>query len=299
VIEVELPDGRVVEVETDDPEIARGAAAKFMSAPAAQPKQRGILDRMLPTAEGRDFLARSAQAIPNALAGFAKDQADVTATHYKNLAHFGGALGLPSVADLSGAVGLPIAEPTPEAQSRYIEEGLSGAAAIGGGLAARAGGKILGEGAKYLGRSLESREGATAMIRQLAPYYDKVSSPTVWEAVGKILGPPVAGGAVGWSVKNLGDPVENLGGGEFGDAIAGGTIGTVAGGKIALNTMRDLMVTNPRWREVMLKPTSGTASAVLGGVLSYLTARGLTDKIEDAVDYVAGLFQGDKQEPPR
>src|SRR5690606_28127894 len=90
---------------------------------------------------------------------FARDQAGVTATHYQNLAHYG-PMGVPSVADLAGRVGVNIPEPTPEAQSRYRDEVITGALTAAGGMIGRGLGAKFSDALKYLGRGFRTAPAA-------------------------------------------------------------------------------------------------------------------------------------------
>ena len=94
----------------------------------------------------------------------------------------------------------------------------------------------------------------------------------------------------------------NLGGmqpHELAGDTAAATFGAGTTALVTKNTLDDLMLGNERWRNLMMKPSTGTASGVLGAMLGYLASRGLLagkDQINDAIDYVAGLFGG--EEPP-
>lgn len=258
-------------------------------------EQSQLATLMEPIVAPAKFAAQKLQTAPQDAADFAigagdfaRDQAGVTESHYRNLAN------LPVVKQGLDAVGLPVDPPTPEAQSAYQEEAVTGLMAAAGGLIGRGLGKGASEAMKYLGRGGKGGPKAAQFIADNAVRAKEAAGRGV--NVTDLLGPTIAGGTVATTLD-----VTDLFGMQphelAGDVTAGGAgIGTAA--LVAKGTVEDLLLGNERWQRVMTRPSAGTASTILGALLGYGAARGLIlakDEIADAADWVAGLFENEDQ----
>ena len=200
---------------------------------------------------------------------------------------------VPAMARTVGHNLLPalVEQETPE-QGRLFDQAMTELLAIGGGgIAGRAVQRGLTEAGKYIGRGMRTRPGAEAFMRQSAPLY--AGQPAA--EVSGLIAPTVSGAAVATAID-----ATDLAGFQPHE-LAGDTAAAVGGAatawKVGKNTVDDLMVTNPRWRDVMMRPARGTALAVLGGLLGFMASRGIEGGKElanDAADYVAGLFEDEE-----
>ncbi len=266
---------------------------RVRSGPAPAPT-RPPMPRTGSTEEFGQNLEGIARPALEAAGGFLADQQDIRATQLRNVAHFGGAMGLPTIADVSGAIGLPIREPTADEQARYRDELVSGAVAAATGFAGKAVGATIGDALKYIGRGGRSLPGLERFLGDNAKYVTAAG-----ENIGKMLGPPLSGAAVNEVLDRtnlFGQQQHEL----AGDVTAGAAgVGTTA--LVAKNTIDDLLLGNENWRNLMKTPSSGAATGILTATLGYLASRGMLatkDQISDAIDYVAGLFGGE-QSPPQ
>ena len=213
-------------------------------------------------------LYETAKTLGSSAVDFAKQQAGITGTHYRNLAHFGGAMGLPSIADASAAIGLPIDPPTPEAQQKYQDEVITGAATVAGGAA----GAGISRGAQALGRGLMRGGSKSAAERYLADQARHVvppGSPATAGLTREFVRPAAVGVgtemAVDWS-----DPATS----EFWDSLISIPSGIAAGGAVSREARANLLLQHPKFREVAMRASrAGLSSKAIGALVGYALAQ--------------------------
>lgn len=233
------------------------------------------MPNLLPTPEGRAFLAESAAAVPQAVGDFARDQAGITGTHYRKLANVAGIPGVDA--------------PTPEAEAAYNQAVIEGLMTAGGGMAGKAIGTKVSDAVKYLGRGFRTIPGAERFLASVPEGVGRAAA-----SYSDLIGPALSGAVVGKTIDALDPGPHEL----VDDTIATGA-GVTTAAAVGKNTIDDLLVGNPKWRDVMMRPSSGTASAILGGLLGYLASKGISatgDLVNEAADYVAGLFASEEQQ---
>jgi hypothetical protein len=215
------------------------------------------------------------------LVDFANRQAGITATHYRNLANLPGS---PLGENMLGLV----REPTPEEQQQYQGEVVSGALSTVAGVGAGAVTRGLADTAKWALRGGKDIPTAAQFLADNAVRAAEAAKQGV--RFRDVVAPPVAGTVVG-NVVDASNLPQSAGGGETVDKIAGGLAGAGTAGLVAKQTLENVMLRNPRWQQILMRPSAGSATTLLGALAAYLASRGLTDHINDAADYVAGLFE--------
>jgi hypothetical protein len=97
---------------------------------------------------------------------------------------------------------------------------------------------------------------------------------------------PVLGGAAVAGAIDVAGPSRMVGPHtEYIDNPVAASAGVGTAGGVAALTMRDLMLQDPRWSEVMQRPSRGTFGALLGAGLGYLASKAIeaTPEVVDAL----------------
>lgn len=189
-----------------------------------------------------------------------------------------------------------VEQETPEQGAMFdramIDLLLTGAGAGAGGALTRAGAEII----KGLGRGGMTRAGAGRFLAQNPQQFVASGQPKTTTFLHEALNPAISGSLAG-TLTDVANPGQ---GAEFIDSIAAATVGTSVAGITGREAAHNLLLGNPRWRDLVTRDPRGTAGKVLGGVLGYLGSKlgeVSVDTFNDAADYVAGLFGGEEQSP--
>ena len=162
MIEVELPDGRIVEIDTTDPQIAAGAAKKFLNTSSIKPAQEtsGIQNLLQSAGGGVTRGVAAAIGTPRMITEGVEKVTDLVAGE-NNIPSFGEKIGLPTSDDImnrfEASRGQRLVEPKGVASEyadrvgqvfpAFLAGGVPGAVATGGAVV----GQTVEEGAEAMG----------------------------------------------------------------------------------------------------------------------------------------------------
>ena len=188
--------------------------------------------------------------------------------------------------------------PTPEQGAMFdrmmTEATMTGLGAAGGGLLTKAGAEVL----KGLGRAGMSRAAAERFMSQFPQFLVQAGEKATATPLREFISPAIKGSLAG-SLIAAADPSEFTGrDSNFIDNIAGATGGAAVAGVSARDAAQNLLLGNPRWRDLVMRDPAGTTGKILGGILGYLSAKlgeVTASQFHDAADYVAGLFEEQTQ----
>ena len=221
---------------------------------------------------------KAAMALPGQVADTARHLAQTTGTHYRTLAH---------------GVGLPVDPPSEQASQQYRQDVMDAGLTIAGGAIGRFLGKGVTEFAKRIGRGFRTRAGAGRVLSQNPSQVVSSGAPTA-TPMAELSTPAVTAGGTALGVDLL-DPTPW----EFTDKPVAGGAGVAAGFMAWREGTENLLLQNPRWRNLV---TRGTASAPLataiGGVLGYLLSKGVQLGAEGVDDVVRFVTEDELEQPP-
>ena len=209
------------------------------------------------------------------------DELALSKTHYQTLAR---------------GVGMPAPEPSDEEKRAYDQAVISMLLTTGAGKAADIVASKGIDALKYLGRGFRTRGGAERFLArpEVAP---RVVAAGEQASAGvkarELIDPALSGTAVG-ALVDASDPTPW----ELTDKSVAGGAGITAAAGVAKNTIDDLLVGNPRWRDLMMREPGGWKAKAIGGIIGYYTAKGLNlgaDTLNDIIDYFTGQPGGEQQ----
>lgn len=222
-------------------------------------------------------IERGGQAVMD-LPGQVVEQLGNTATHYRNVGR---------------AVGLPIEAPTPEAQQAYQREVADAALSVAGGAVGHFLGKGAAEIAKRVGRGFRTRAGAGRLMAREAQHVVPAGSQPATSVFRELEAPAITAGGTAAVVDYL-DPTPW----EFTDAPVAGGAGIGAAALAHREATENLLLQNPRWRDLVMRGTGSTPIATaIGATLGYLISKGVQLGAEGVDDVVRFVTEG--EEPAR
>lgn len=190
--------------------------------------------------------------------------------------------------------GAPIDAPSPESYEKWrkvlVDVLMTGA----GGKIGQTVGAHAGDALKYLGRGFRTVPGADRFLAQAA--HHGVSTPAQAVQWRELINPTLSGAAVGSLVDAM-DPTPY----EFTDKPVAGGAGLATAAAVGRNTVDDMLLGNPKWRDIMMRPSSGNAGALIGAILGHYAAQGInltSENVAQAVDEVERQLEKPADEPP-
>jgi hypothetical protein len=211
--------------------------------------------------------------------------------------------------------------PQPSA-SDYAQVGTDVALTATGSALARGAGHVASEVAKWFGRGGRMRGAATDTMRAVEandetlraravsqgrapgePRFVPEGAPKATTFGQEVVRPSLTGGAIagatGLGVDYL-DPSGLASGhdSEAADAVVGGGLGAATGGIALRQQLTEIMIRNPRYRALMMRPSPANRSAAVGALLGFLASKGIQagyDLVNSAVDDAAAVVRDVEQ----
>ena len=277
-----LPPGFVVqEQQAGPPALPPGFVIQGQEPPQStgdifREQLRAPLERAHPTRFPEHVEQAVREVVTEDIPQAASNALDASGTHYRTLAH---------------GVGLPVDPPTEPEAANYRNAVIDMLMTTGGGAAGRAIGQRAGDTARYLGRGFRSIPGADRFIKQTAPHVAADAAKHVgWR---DILDPAISAVAT-QAIFGPWDPTPW----EFADQIAGGVASTAVGAGVAKNTIDDLLLSSPKWREMVMRPSSGNTAALIGALLGHYGAQLVTPEVAQAAPAARRTSVGPDAIPP-